>query len=205
MSSPEGDASVQRSDGWHCPSITYDEWTVAMEREMPELEPVQAETIRKIRLWLVIFMTGLLISGVTAFPLQTELRFLRSVLEAAPVRPLAEAVGLLPWIARVHDALSQTNAHFPFLAYGTDWLAFAHLVLALLFVGPCRDPRSKHMDHHVRCRRLCGSNFACPHRWARRGIPLPWRLIDCSFGVFGVIPLLRCRQLISNLEHSIHP
>ncbi|WP_263382589.1 hypothetical protein [Granulicella arctica] len=149
-------------------------------------------------------MTGLLISGVTAFPLQTELRVLRSVLEAAPVRPIAEAVGLLPWIARVHDALSETNAHFPFLAYGTDWLAFAHLVLAALFIGPYRDPvRNKWVVTFgvIACAGVIPLALIAGHV---RGIPLPWRLIDCSFGVFGVIPLLRCKQLISSLEHSTH-
>jgi hypothetical protein len=35
-----------------------------------------------------------------------------------------------------------------------------------------------------------------------RGIPTAWRLIDCSFGIFGAIPLLRCRRLISALEHG---
>jgi len=28
-----------------------------------------------------------------------------------------------------------------------------------------------------------------------RGIPLYWRLIDCSFGVFGALPLLYCVRL----------
>jgi hypothetical protein len=45
-----------------------------------------------------------------------------------------------PWIARVYDALTETNARYPFLAYGTDWLAFAHLVLPLLFIRPYHNP-----------------------------------------------------------------
>jgi len=32
-----------------------------------------------------------------------------------------------------------------------------------------------------------------------RGIPFAWRLIDCSFGVFGIIPLWLCRQQIEQL------
>ena len=27
-----------------------------------------------------------------------------------------------------------------------------------------------------------------------RGIPLPWRLIDCAFGVVGIVPLLLARR-----------
>jgi hypothetical protein len=84
-------------------------------------------------------MAGLFLSGVTAFPLQTELHWVLSILETPPVRRIAEATHLLPWIACVHHALSATNAQYPFLAYGTDWLAFAHLVLAVLFIGTYRD------------------------------------------------------------------
>src|SRR6478736_16806 len=89
----------------------------------------QSDALRRIRFWLVLFIVGLFLSGVTAFPLQTEF-----------VRPLAQSTGLLPWIERVHQALSDTNARYPFLAYGTDWLAFAHLVIAVAFVGVLRDP-----------------------------------------------------------------
>jgi len=35
-----------------------------------------------------------------------------------------------------------------------------------------------------------------------RGIPFPWRLIDCSFGVVGFVPLLICRRLIGALERE---
>lgn len=84
-------------------------------------------------------MARLFISGVTAFPLQSELHWLLSMLESLPLRQTAETIHLLPWIARVYHALSETNGQYPFLAYGTDWLAFAHLVLAVLFIGPYRD------------------------------------------------------------------
>ena len=95
---------------------------------------------RAIRFWLALLMAGLVVSGLTAFPLEAELHWLLPVLSAPAVRPIAETTHLLPWIVRVHEGLSETNARYPFLAYGTDWLAFAHLVLALLFLGPYRDP-----------------------------------------------------------------
>jgi hypothetical protein len=156
--------------------------------------------LRAIRFWLVIFMAGLFLSGVTAFPLQTELRWLLSILESPPARRTAEATHLLPWIARVHHALSTTNAQYPFLAYGTDWLGFAHVVLVVLFIGPYRDPvRNKWIITFglIACGGVIPLALIAGHI---RGIPLPWRLIDCSFGVFGAIPLVRCEQLISELE-----
>ncbi len=33
-----------------------------------------------------------------------------------------------------------------------------------------------------------------------RGIPVWWRLIDCSFGVFGFVPLWLCRRWSRELE-----
>ncbi len=33
-----------------------------------------------------------------------------------------------------------------------------------------------------------------------RGIPLPWRLIDCSFGILDGVPLLICKRSILALE-----
>jgi hypothetical protein len=98
------------------------------------------DNLRAIRFWLALFIAGLILSGVTAFPLETELRWLQSVLEIPALRSFAEHTHLLPWITRVYDALSKTNEQYPFLAYGTDWLAFAHLVIAIVFIGPYIDP-----------------------------------------------------------------
>jgi hypothetical protein len=33
-----------------------------------------------------------------------------------------------------------------------------------------------------------------------RGIPLPWRLLDCTFGILGSVPLLICKRSILALE-----
>lgn len=157
---------------------------------------------RAIRFWLALLMAGLVVSGLTAFPLEAELHWLLPVLSAPAVRPIAETTHLLPWIVRVHEGLSETNARYPFLAYGTDWLAFAHFVLALLFLGPYRDPvRNKWIITFglVACGGVIPLALIAGHV---RGIPIPWRLIDCSFGIFGAIPLLRCRWLISALEHA---
>ena len=44
------------------------------------------------------------------------------------------------WLHTVHDALATTNQRYPFLAYGTDWLAFGHLAIAVAFLGLWIDP-----------------------------------------------------------------
>ena len=34
-------------------------------------------------------------------------------------------------VGKVRDALNDTYSRYPFIAYGTDWLAFGHFVIAL--------------------------------------------------------------------------
>jgi hypothetical protein len=40
----------------------------------------------------------------------------------------------------VRQGVVETGARYPFIAYGFDWLAFAHIVLGILFLGAIRDP-----------------------------------------------------------------
>jgi hypothetical protein len=165
----------------------------------------QTNHIRRIRMWLAIFITGLLLSGITAFPLESELRWLVSSLRESWLVPLAGSTHLLPWLERVEIALSATNNHYPFLAYGTDWLAFAHLVIAVAFVGPYIDPvRNKWIITFglIACAGIIPLALIAG---ALRGIPLGWQLIDCSFGIFGSIPLLVCRRSIQALELGNRP
>ena len=100
----------------------------------------QTTHLRRARIWLKVFIAGLVLSGLTAFPLETELQWLVPVLRKGLFHIPAQSIGFLPWIERVSNALSVTNAQYPFLAYGTDWLAFAHLAIDVAFIGPLIDP-----------------------------------------------------------------
>jgi hypothetical protein len=145
---------------------------------------------------LSLFILGLILSGITAFPLEHETRWLATFAIAHAFLP----EGLTAWLNRVHQALTETNTRYPFLAYGTDWLAFAHLVLAAAFIGPMRDPiRNKWVLQFglIACTGVLPLAFIAG---PIRGIPLYWRLIDCSFGIFGCIPLLICLRLVRALE-----
>lgn len=162
----------------------------------------QPNYLCRIRFWLAVFIAGLVFSGVTAFPLQTELAWMVSALNAGSLRSIAQSTQLLPWIERVRDGLSITNTHYPFLAYGTDWLAFAHLVIAIAFIGPYIDPvRNKWVITFglIACAGVIPLAFIAGHL---RGIPLGWSLIDSGFGVLGSIPLLFCRRSILVLERQ---
>src|SRR5688500_4014560 len=156
--------------------------------------------IRRARALLLAFMAGLVVSGLTAFPLETELRWLTRVLGADAATTTAGEPGLLRWLVVVRDAVIDTNARYPFLAYGTDWLAFAHLVIAVAFIGPFRDPvRNSWVVTFglIACAAVIPLALVAG---AVRGIPLYWRLIDCSFGVGGAALLWPCARAIQELE-----
>jgi len=89
--------------------------------------------ITKIRLLILFFMAALVLSGLTAMPAETELRWLMQYKDMFPER-------LGNWLQTCYHALADTNSKYPFLAYGYDWLAFAHIVIALSFIGPYKDP-----------------------------------------------------------------
>ncbi len=151
--------------------------------------------MRRVRFWLALFMVGLVLSGVTAFPLVWETGLLVRVAAWFGNGTIAYA-----WVARVHDGLVVTGQRFPFLAYGTDWLAFAHLVLAAAFIGPWREPvRNKWVIQFgfIACAGVIPLALIAG---AARGIPLWWRLGDCCFGIFGTIPLWFALREVERLE-----
>ena len=147
--------------------------------------------------WLTwFFIIGLFLSGATAIPLQEEMSWLASFFGAEQKSPLTE------WLFRVRDALAQMQAQHPFLFYGTDWLAFGHFVIALVFVGALRDPvRNRWLFDFGLIACVLVIPYACIFGGVR-GIPIWWRLIDCSFGVFGFIPLWLCRKWAIELERQ---
>ncbi|WP_326559899.1 hypothetical protein [Micromonospora sp. NBC_01796] len=156
-------------------------------------------TLTRVRVWLVVFVIGLVVSGVTAFPLEAESRLLVRLLHADWSPAPEHLPVLVEWIDHVHRGIVATNDEFPFLAYGTDWLAFAHLVIAIAFWGPYRDPvRNIWVVHFgmISCVAIVPlALIAGPVR----GIPWWWQLIDISFGVFGIIPLLFAHRGIRQL------
>ena len=145
--------------------------------------------------WLTwFFIAALVVSGATAIPLETELNLMAGFWGNPQLAADQQSSALARWIFKVRDALHQNNAQFPFMAYGTDWLAFGHFAIAVAFIGPLRDPVRNVWVYTfglIACVLILPYAFLCG---AMRGIPVYWRLIDCSFGVLGFIPLWICRR-----------
>jgi hypothetical protein len=156
--------------------------------------------LRRIRVWLVLFIADLVLSGLTAFPLERELVFLNHLMGVSAVVPSGGEPALHTWLRLVLEALTTTNRNYPFLAYGTDWLAFGHLVIALAFVGPLLDPVRNRWVLTFGLIACAGVIPLALIAGQVRGIPFYWRLIDMSFGVFGAVPLLLCINYVRRLE-----
>ncbi len=154
--------------------------------------------LKQIRLAILMVIVGLVLSGVTAFPLLHEVNLLADLLAGGSRDPSAHD-GLIHWILFVREGLEATYQRYPFIAYGTDWLAFAHLMIALFFILPWRDP--------VRYEGVLKVGIACsllilPLAFICgpiRGIPFWWRVIDSSFGIFCLPPLMFALKKIRQL------
>jgi hypothetical protein len=147
-----------------------------------------AGLLLRARIWIVIMMAGLVVAGVTAFPLTHEVQWLWSLVD----RPyfVRHMPWFVTWIHTVDVGIVNTSIKYPFIAYGTDWLAYAHLMIAIAFIGPLRDPvRNIWVIQFgmISCLAIIPlALIAGPVR----GIPFWWTCIDMSFGVFGLVPLV---------------
>ena len=145
-----------------------------------------------IRNWLKFFIASLFISGVTAIPVEKELTY---IIAHFPFEGSIQG-----WLQQVLIGVQHTAQDYPFLFYGYDWLAFAHFVLAILFIGPFKDPvKNKWVIEFGIIACILIIPFALIAGYYR-DMPFWWRLVDCSFGVFGLIPLVICLINIKRME-----
>lgn len=159
--------------------------------------PSNAVALRRVRVLLAVVMGGLVLAGLTAIPIQWEIDWLARLLGAD--RPDA-STGVVRWVAELRVGVDEGYGRYPFLAYGTDWLAFGHFVIALAFIGPWRDPIRNVWV-------IEWGMWACVLVFPMalifgplRDIPLAHRLIDCSFGLFGGLPLWVALRTVRQME-----
>ena len=148
--------------------------------------------MKKIRLHLGIFITLLVLSGITAFPILHEIDFLYD--HRAVFLPVLEQ-----WICDLYVLLHKTS---PVVLYGTDWLAFAHIIIALFFLPLLIDPTRYRLNLRAgmfACLLVFPLAFICG---PARGIPFFHQLIDCSFGLIGFLYLFFIDRLIKKYRYE---
>lgn len=80
------------------------------------------------------------IAGILVFPLQHELGAVAALRGLQQTSPADNGNSFDHWILTVRVGLRDSYVRHPWLAYGTDWLAFAHVAIAVFFIGPIIDP-----------------------------------------------------------------
>jgi hypothetical protein len=156
----------------------------------------------RVRMLLVIFMVGLTLSGFSAIPLRREIEILYPFMRSGSW--LSEYIpAFSAWIDQIYRGIQNGYGEYPFLAYGTDWLAFGHVAIATAFIGPLRNPVK---NIWVLEFGMIVCLLTIP--WTLifgliREIPLFWQLIDMSFGVFGFIPLWFARRDILKISSEL--
>jgi hypothetical protein len=155
---------------------------------------------RRCRFITGLFIVGLVLSGITAFPLLHELEMLAKWVGVPATGTPESATGLQWWFGTIRDGLRVVHREYPWLPYGTDWLAFGHIVIALFFVGPWMNPVANAWVFKVGLVACLGVIPVALICGPIRGIPFYWQMIDCSFGVIGAIPLLYCLSLTKRMK-----
>ena len=159
----------------------------------------QASLEKRIRALLLFFMLGLCLSGLSAIPLEWE-----TGLAVAWIGPGTQLGSFWPamaqWMALVREGVLATARTYPFILYGTDWLAFAHLIIAVAFIGPLRDP-VKNIWVIEFGMLACVLTFP----WivifvGIRQVPGFWILVDMAFGTIGFLPLWLAHKYTRRLE-----
>ena len=165
-----------------------------------ETQTLEKQLLFKIRALTIFYIFALFFWGVTAFPVETEIRIICQIMGISLDASPGNYEGFNYWITTVANGLINTNRDYPFLAYGTDWLAFSHLVIAVAFIGLYRKPvRNIWIVYFgmIACLGVMPLALICG---AVRGIPFWWRMIDSSFCIFGIIPLCFLHIYIKKLE-----
>ena len=163
---------------------------------MNKSSEVEQQLRNTIRNYILFFIFVIVINGIILFPAVSVLGFVNDHLRYFPHF-------LRTWISQVYLSVKNTNEQYPFLSYGTDWLAFAHLVIAMVFIGPLRDPiKNIWIIQWAMISCLCVFPLVLI-AGPVRGIPFYWQIIDMSFGALGFILLLLCYKRIVRLKSIV--
>ena len=156
--------------------------------------------LKRAKLMIGIVVFGLLASAVTIWPAIPELKMAVRIAWGD-----AEPTGVLhSFVVQAIEGLEAMEADYPFMLYAHDWLAFAHIVLAILFAGAIKDPIRNVWI--VQCGLImCAivpvlAGICIPIR----GIPVIWFWIDFAFAPGAALPLWIALRDIKRVEAKLN-
>ena len=148
---------------------------------------------KKIKVAIVLTIIGLLFNGISAVPLRTELSILLS-------KPNALPKFLADWWTYVNQGVNETSDNYNFMRYGFDWLAFAHMLIAIAFFGPLKDPIKN--EWVIKWGMIAsGLSVLMALGWERlRAIPMWWSFIDAGIALVAFLILWLCSRWVQELK-----
>jgi hypothetical protein len=134
------------------------------------------------RTGLLIVSVGLILSGLTCYFLPWELETLVKAMAALGQERNHYSAEMYGFLVDTGEGVMAAASH-PQLFLGTDYLGFAHVLFAILFLGALRDPAR---NLWVVKFGVISSALVVPAAllfgWMR-GAPMMHRFVDASFGV----------------------
>ena len=156
--------------------------------------------LKRAKWMLGIIVFGLVVSGITVWPAVPELKMAVRIVWGD-----GESAGVLHnFVLQAIEGLESVEANYPFMLYAHDWLAFAHIVLAILFAGAIRDPVRNVWI--VQCGLIMCvlvpvlAGICIPIR----GLPMVWFLVDFAFAPAAALPLWIALRDIRRTEAKLH-
>jgi len=154
--------------------------------------------LKRAKWMLALVVFGLLVSAVTIWPMKWELESIITFVWGD-----SEPVGTIhSFLLQALEAIKTTESENSFLFYGYDWLAFAHIVLAILFAGAIRDPVRNIWV--IQCGLIMCllipvlAGICIP----LRGVPLCWFWVDSAFAPAAALPLWIALRDVRSVEKT---
>ena len=162
---------------------------------MADLTGSEVKLRRKIKMAVIVTIIGLLLNGISAVPLRAELNILLANPDLLPKF-------LRDWWIYVNTGVHETSSKYNFMRYGFDWLGFAHLLIAIAFIGPLKDPvKNEWVVQWGMIASALSVLMSFGWEWLR-GIPLWWSCIDASVAIAAFVILWLCNKWIQELKKT---
>lgn len=158
--------------------------------------------LKIIRLMLGMVVAGLLLSGLTTFWLPQEIKWLIETVWSNSPDTFPFFSGEYELLVKVGRGLEIIDRDYPQILLGTDWLGFAHIILAILFLGALKDPAR---NIWVIQFGMISAVLVVPAAFLFgyvRELPSIHYFVDAAFGVTAFVPLYIAYSMAGKISRA---
>jgi len=159
----------------------------------------QEKDLFRVRVYLSVVLVGILFSCQMILFVEPEIQWIDKAIGQSPF-VVQHFPQLSDWIGVLRVSVTETYQKYPVMAYCMDWLAFAHVFIAVALLGAIRNPVQ---NVWVVKTALITTLLMIPFTFISggiRGIPCYWLLLDSSFAMIAILPLVLALRGIKRLR-----